>query len=68
MWMPKKKGEGGPQRFARLVGAPAMFMEEASVNHTAGSRARWKAAPPKQVREACAANTEQEASVFKRGA
>lgn len=45
-----------------------MFMDEASVNHIAGSHARWKVAPPKQVREACAANMEQEASVFKRDA
>ena len=72
MWMPKKKGkgEGGGrmQRFARLVGAPTPFMEEASAQTTAGSRARWRAAPPKRRREACATNTEQKASVFKWGA
>ena len=71
MWMPKKKGkeEGGRmQRFARLMGAPTMLMQEGSAEYTAGSHARWKAAPPKQWREACAPNTEQMASVFKWGA
>eukprot|EP00729_Bicosta_minor_P032546 gene32546-biopygen22301 len=49
------------------MGAPPPFMGDASAVHTAGSRARWKAAPPKLLREACAANTEHTASVFKRG-
>eukprot|EP00729_Bicosta_minor_P032831 gene32831-biopygen7812 len=71
MWMPKKKRKGGGggrmQRFARLVGAPTPLMQEDSAQTTPRSRARWKAAPPKQLREACAANTEHTASVFKLG-
>ena len=51
MWMPKKKGKGGGgrmQRVARLVRAPTPLMQEDSAQTTAGSRARWKAAPAKQ--------------------
>ena len=56
------------QRFARLMGAPTTLVQEASAQTTAESRARWKAAPPKHKREACAANTEHTASVLQWGA
>eukprot|EP00729_Bicosta_minor_P032835 gene32835-biopygen27606 len=49
------------------MGAPTPLKQEGSAVHTAGSRARWKAASPKHTREACAANTAQVASALKSG-
>ena len=56
------------QRFARLLDAPTPFKQEVSAQTTAGTHALWKAAPPKHLREACAANTEHTASVLQWGA
>ena len=72
MWMPKKKvkgrGVGENAKVCSVDGCSNTVSARGLCTHHCRKPCSVGAAPPKQRQEACAANTEQKASVFKWGA